>query len=49
MAEETELTFTEGELEALRGMVADWISERLAEPPYPADFDSVIAKLELAS
>ena len=44
---DTQLTFTEGELEALRGMVTDLINERITEPPYPQDFTDVIEKLDL--
>jgi hypothetical protein len=47
-ATSTEPTFTDGELEALRGMVTDWVNERIAEPPYPPEFDAVIQKLGLA-
>jgi hypothetical protein len=47
-ADKGNVRFNDRELEALRGIVADWVNEQLVLPPFPPEVRSVIKKLDIA-
>jgi hypothetical protein len=42
------LSFDRNEVEALREIVSDWLSEEIAVPPFAPDMEAVLRKLGLA-
>jgi hypothetical protein len=47
-ADKGNVRFNDRELEALRGIVIDWVNEQLVLPPLPPEVWSVIRKLGIA-
>jgi|Tabmets5t2r1_1033131.scaffolds.fasta_scaffold338562_1 hypothetical protein len=47
-ADKGNVRFNDRELEALRGIVVDWVNEQLVFPPFPREVTSVIKKLGIA-